>query len=139
MKRLLRLFVVSLVIAPGTIWAQQPGDDPIAQNLFPPELVMKYQAELGLDEAQAKTMKETVQKAQSKFLDVQWDMQAESQKMVRLLQARPIDEAAVLAQADRVMALERDVKKAQLTLLVRIKNLLTAAQQAKLTDLRKKP
>lgn len=34
--------------------------------------------------------------------------------------------------------MEREVKKAQLSLLVRIKNLLTASQQEKLLELRSK-
>jgi len=42
-----------------------------------------------------------------------------------------------VAQAERLMTLERDVKKAQLALLIRIKNLLTSAQQAKLSELQK--
>ncbi|PYQ51975.1 MAG: hypothetical protein DMF78_12180 [Acidobacteria bacterium] len=116
--------------------AEPPGEDPIAQQLFPPELVMKHGQEIGLDDAQRTAMKQAIQAAQTRFLDAQWDMQAASQKMVRLLQARPIDETTVLAQADKVMGLERDVKKAQLSLLIRIKNLLTEAQQAKLTELR---
>lgn len=44
----------------------------------------------------------------------------------------------MLAQADTVMGLEREVKRAQLSLLVRIKNLLSDAQQAKLGELRKR-
>ncbi len=60
-------------------------------------------------------------------------------RQVRLLQARPVDESAVLAQADRVMNLEREIKKAHLSLLVRVKNLLTQPQQDKLAALRRKP
>ena len=44
----------------------------------------------------------------------------------------------VLAQVDKVLSLEREVKKAQLSLLIRIKNLLTDAQQGRLAELRKK-
>lgn len=118
--------------------AEQPGPDPIGQNLFPPELVMRYGGDIGLDDRQRSAIKEAVQKAQAKFLDAQWDLQSESEKMVRLLQARPVDETAVLVQADKVMSLEREVKKAHLSLLVRIKNLLTDAQQDKLMELRRK-
>jgi len=42
----------------------------------------------------------------------------------------------VLQQADKVMALEHDIKKIQLTLLIRIKNTLTPEQIAKLRQLR---
>ncbi|SRR5260221_2350678 len=127
-----------LLMAPAAPAQPPPGEDPIAQNLFPPELVMQHSVEIGLDEKQRAAMKEAIQKAQAKFVDVQWDMQAESGKMVRLLQARPVDEGAVLAQADKVLSLEREVKKTQLSLLIRIKNLLGDGQQDKLTQLRKR-
>jgi len=114
-------------------------DDPIAQTLFTPELVMKYRQEIGLDENQSHTMKEAIQKAQAKFLDLQWDMQSEQQKLVQLLKAQPVDEAAAIAQVDRVLSQEREVKKVQLSLLIRIKNLLSEAQQTKLNELRRRP
>jgi len=116
--------------------AENPGDDPIARAVFPPDLVMKHSQEINLDERQRAAIKEQVQKAQAQATDAQFDLQGESQKMVRLLQARPVDETAVLAQVDKVLALERQVKRTQILLLVRIKNLLTEAQQAKLADLR---
>jgi hypothetical protein len=68
-----------------------------------------------------------------------WDMQSESEKLVPLLKARPVDENAVLAQVDQVLNREREIKKAQISLLVRIKNLLTEGQQNKLMELRRKP
>ena len=104
-----------------------PGQDPLAQHVFAPDLVMRHAAEIGLDEKQRAAIKDAVIKTQSKFLDVQWEVQAESEKMARLLQASPVDETAVLAQADKVMALERDVKRTHLSLLVRVKNVLTDA------------
>ena len=137
LKRYWVLFVV--LVFGGACWGQahQPADDPIAQNLYPPELVMKYRQEINLDDGQSKAIKEAVQKAQSKFLDLQWDMQAEAEKLVQLLKARPVDENAVLAQVDQVLNREREVKRAQISLLVRIKNLLSDAQQNKLMELRR--
>jgi Spy/CpxP family protein refolding chaperone len=117
----------------------KPADDPIAQNLFPPELVMKYRQEINLDERQSKAIKEAIQKAQSKFLDLQWDTQSETEKLVQLLKARPVDESAVLAQVDQVLNREREIKRAQISLLVRIKNQLNEAQQNKLMELRRNP
>ena len=136
-----RVFVAFLLLLPGVSARAEPapGEDAIAQSMFPPDLVMRYGGEIGLDEKQRAAIKEVVQKAQAKFLDVQWDMQSEAEKMVRLLQARPIDESAALAQVEKVLSLEREVKKAQLSLLIRIKNLLTDSQQARLSELRKKP
>jgi|SRR5882762_2306742 len=139
LKSYLVLFVLLLLGAVSWGQGPQPADDPIAQNLFPPELVMKYRQEINLDEGQSKALKEAIQKAQTKFLDMQWDMQSEAEKLVQLLKARPVDENAVLAQVDQVLNREREIKKTQISLLVRIKNLLTDAQQSKLMELRRKP
>ena len=140
MKSYLLSFV--LLLCAVMSWGQgprpQPGDDPMAQSLFPPELVMRYSQEINLDEGQSKAIKEAIQKSQTKFLDMQWDMQGEAEKLVRLLNARPVDENAVLAQVDQVLNRERDIKKAQISLLVRIKNILRDDQQNKLIELRRK-
>jgi Spy/CpxP family protein refolding chaperone len=116
---------------------QAPPEDPLAQFVFPPELVMRYGPEIGLDEKQKTAIKEAVVRTQARLLDVQWDVHGEAEKLARLLQASTVDEGAVLAQADKVMALEREVKRTHLALLVRIKNLLTDAQKARLSALRK--
>jgi Spy/CpxP family protein refolding chaperone len=129
---------VFLVVAAEAGAQPPPGPDPLAPHVFAPDLVMRHAAEIGLDEKQRAAIKDAVIKMQTKFLEVQWDLQAESEKMARLLQANPVDETAVLAQADAVMALERDVKKTHLSLLVRVKNLLTEPQREKLRELRRR-
>jgi Spy/CpxP family protein refolding chaperone len=114
-----------------------PADDPFARYLYPPDRVMSHAMELGLDDAQKTSIKNEVQKAQHRFLDLQFEMQGESEKMIRLLQEKPVNEASVLAEVDRILGLEREIKKAQISLLVRIKNVLTPAQQAKLGEMPK--
>ena len=98
---------------------------------------MGHSQELNLQEKQRATIKSEVQKAQSKFIDMQWDMKEESEKMVRLLQQTPADEARILEQADKVMAMEREIKKTQLALLIRIRNTLTPEQWGKLEEIRR--
>jgi len=137
--KLRALFLLLAALATAAVaWAEPAGDDPLGKYLFPPDVVMKYSQDLGLDERQRTAVKESVQKAQSKFVDLQFELQEATQKMVHLLQARPVDEAAVLAAADKVLALERDIKRTQLSLLIRLKNLLSEPQQAKLMELRKR-
>jgi Spy/CpxP family protein refolding chaperone len=133
--------MISSLLFSAMAIAQTPAagsTDDIAQNLFAPDLVFKYREDIGLDDAQAKALKSLVQNAQSRFLDLQWDMQADAGKLVQLLRTPKIDETAALAQVDKVLGMEREVKKAQLSLLIRIKNLLTPAQQQKLLELRSK-
>jgi Spy/CpxP family protein refolding chaperone len=113
-----------------------PGQDDWGRNFFAPELVMQHQTEIGLQDGQRTALTSAVQQAQAKFMEVQWKLSAESEKMGRLLQSTQVDETQVLEQADRILALEREVKKAQISLMVRIKNTLTAGQQAKLAEIR---
>ena len=118
------------------ILAQTADNDPISKYLVPPELVMSHAAEIGLTDAQSAALKNDVRATQKNFIDLQWDMQEETGRMTQLLQQTPVDEAKVLERADKIMSIEREMKRAQLTLLVRLKNLLTPAQIAKLKSLR---
>jgi Spy/CpxP family protein refolding chaperone len=132
------LFALSLcAAASGEAGPGPGGEDPFARSLFPPDTIMGHAQEIGLDDAQRTAIRNEVRRAQTKFLDLQFDLQTESEKMAPLLQEKPVDEAKVLAQVDRILALEKEVKKTQIGLLVRIKNLLTPAQQAKLSEMRK--
>jgi Spy/CpxP family protein refolding chaperone len=112
------------------------GPDDFGRNFFPPELVMQHQSEIGLQDAQRAALTSAVQQAQGKFMDVQWKLSAEGEKMGRLLQPAQVDETQVLEEVDRILVLEREMKRAQIGLMVRIKNTLTPAQQAKLMEIR---
>ena len=130
-----------LLIAPLPLVAQQPpspDNDPIGRYLIPPELVMSHSEQIGLTEKQRATIKSEIQKMQAKFIDAQWDLQEQTGKMTQLLQQSPADETKILDQADKIMSLEREIKRAHLTLLVRIKNALTPEQIAKLDAMRGK-
>ena len=133
--------LVLLLIAPLAAFAQQPSpspdNDPIGRYLIPPELVMSQSEQIGLNERQRAAIKSEIQKMQTKFIDAQWDLQEQTGKMTQLLQQSPADETKILEQADKIMALEREIKRAHLALLVRIKNTLTAEQIAKLEAARR--
>jgi Spy/CpxP family protein refolding chaperone len=144
MKRVLSSVALSLLTA-SALFAQNPTrsgtpgpapqggqPDPFGKLLFPPELVMQHQGELGLSDAQRSAIQKDAIAAQSKFMELQWQMSAEMEKLTTLLSATPIDEPQALAQLDRILTAERDVKKAQMGLLIQIKNVLTREQQAKL-------
>jgi Spy/CpxP family protein refolding chaperone len=135
-----QLFIAILLLSIPAFGQQPPApnDDPIGRQLFPPEMVMGHQEELALQEKQRAAIRAEVVKVQTRFIDLQWQLSEDSEKMVNLLRGVPIDEAKVLEQADKVMAVERDVKKMQLSMLIRIKNLLTAEQIARLQEIRRK-
>jgi len=114
----------------------QPPDDPLTRVLFPPELVMQHQQDIALRPEQRATITKAIQDFQAKVVDLQWRMQDQSQRLAALLQKPAVDQAAALAQVDTVLGVEREVKRAHLTLLIQIKNTLTAEQQAQLSAAR---
>jgi len=113
------------------------GHDPIAQNLFPPEMVMTHRKALALSEEQKTAIKDETMKASARFSELQWQMQDEMETMVELTKAATVDEQRVLAQLDKILAIEKEVKRTQLTLAIRIKNKLTSDQQTKLHQIQR--
>ena len=105
---------------------------PIESRLYPPELVMDHQGELGITGEQKNAILVETERGQSAMLRLQWELQGEKEKLVKLLDADRVDEAKVQEAAARVMAHETKVKASHLAMLVRVKNLLTPDQQAKL-------
>ena len=128
-----------LLFATGAVRAQQPDQDPIGQSFFAPELVIQHQEAIGLSAEQRDYLKAEIRQAQLKFTELQWKLQDEMEKLILQVKQPRVDEQQVLTQLEKVLAAEREIKKEQVTLLVRIKNKLTPEQQGKLAELRSKP
>jgi Spy/CpxP family protein refolding chaperone len=130
-------FWLPVLIFVSAVSAQQPpAADPLNDLLFPPELVMARQNAIGLSDAQKTYLRAEVLKAQTRFTELQWQLQDAMEGLTGLLKQSRADEAQVAAQLDKVLTSERDIKRAQISLLVRIKNNLTEEQQHRLQALR---
>jgi len=126
--------LLSLALSLGA--QQPPASDPINELMFPPELVMARQNAIGLSDAQKTYLRAEVLKAQTRFTELQWQLQDAMEGLIGLLKQSKADEAQVAAQLDKVLSSEREIKRAQIALLVRIKNNLTEEQQNRLRALR---
>jgi Spy/CpxP family protein refolding chaperone len=124
-------------VPPGAnSWAYPPPRDPFAACMFSPEDVMMHQQEIALTDEQRTKLIAEMSRAQAKATETQWTLSAEQSKLQKAVQPAVVDETAVLKQVDRILAIEQDMKRAQMTLMVRVKNTLTAEQQAKLRAMR---
>src|SRR5258706_16338654 len=101
-------FILLLGGAGVSASAQQPGVDPIGENLFAPEFVMGHQQALGLTEEQKAFFKTGVRKAQTIFTELQWQLQDEMEKLVAQVSPAQVNEAQTLEQLDKVLNLERE-------------------------------
>lgn len=152
MKAKVALLCAGLVLFAGSVLAQtprpqpapgqapmaapRPMHDPMGAALFPPELVMSHQQEIGLTAEQKTYLRQEISRAQARFTELQWQLQDEMETLVSLLKQNAPEETQVMAQLDKVLAAEREIKRAQMGLMVRIKNKLTPEQQARLRELR---
>ena len=146
MKRLMPIVLTLAALVPAAAIGQQPPsprppapEDGFAKFLFPPELVMQQQAAIALKAEQRAAITRGVRDFQGKVLELQWQMQDETQRLGELLDRPSVDQSAALAQVEKVLAVERAVKLAHLALLIQIKNLLTPEQQAWLAEARGGP
>ncbi|HWZ29446.1 MAG TPA: hypothetical protein VNX15_12835, partial [Gemmatimonadales bacterium] len=101
-------------------------------NLFPPDIIMQNQEAIKLTDDQRQYIITEIQKVQTQTTSIQWRLQAAMERLGAAVHADQPAEAVVLPQLDSVLALERDMKRAQIGLLVRLKGHLTADQQAAL-------
>jgi Spy/CpxP family protein refolding chaperone len=133
--RAYRVALTLLAVLPLSVTAQEPEPE-FAKHLFPPELVMQNQQAIRLTSEQRTSITQGIRDFQLRVVELQWKMQDEAEKLNQLVQESRVDEAATIAQVDRVLDVERQIKRAHMGLLVRIKNTLTPAQQDTLAVMR---
>jgi hypothetical protein len=124
------------LLATGGLLAQTSGEKTLEENLFPPELLLRNGQRLDLKPEQRTVIAQEFQQLQNKVAELQSRMPDEGTRLVEILQRDRVGENEALTQLDRVLAVEREMKKAELAMLIRIKNVLTPAQQSMLKRLR---
>ena len=131
-----KVFILAACLGLPVLLSAQTLDDPVAANLFPPDLVMAHQKAIGLDEGQRTYIRAEILKAQTRFTELQWQLQEAMEELGALLKQSTPDEAQVLKQLDKVLNTERDIKRTQIALMLRLKGRLTPEQQGLLRKLR---
>jgi hypothetical protein len=118
-----------------------PGDDshrdPLSESLFPPELILRFQAEIGLTGGEREAIMEEAQKAAPRFDELHRRLKEAAGELASLVQKERVDESAALRQLDKVQDLERELKRAHLSLTIGLKNRLSPEQQTRLQALRR--
>ena len=124
----------AVAVAPARAQPIQPKEalGAIESRVFPPEMLMERQAELGIDEKQRASIVAETERAQTEMTKLRWDLERDREALAKLLDAEPVDETAVAATAKRLTDVESRMKAVHLGMLVRIKNLLTPGQKQKL-------
>jgi Spy/CpxP family protein refolding chaperone len=135
------LYVVfGLMFVASIAAAQDPGRaaqrDAFAGRLFPPNVIMEHQDELNLSKEQFTAIRAAVVEVQANVAEHEWDMREAYQNITDVLDEVPIDEDAVMQNVDAALRAENEVKKLQVSMLIKLRTLLTDEQTAYLQSLR---
>ncbi len=130
MKKGIHLLLIMSLLGAGTASAQGPKEDVFKGKLFAPDVILKQQTELDLTKEQFTEIRAAVVEVQSGIAEYEWDMRQAYQALMLELDKSPIDEDEVLKHATTALQAENQVKKKQMAMLVRLKNLMTAEQIA---------
>jgi Spy/CpxP family protein refolding chaperone len=113
-----------------------PNPDPLAQLMFPPDLIMAHARQLNLTAEQKAFMRSEIQKTTATFQDLQWKLQDQVELLQETMKSSSVNEQQALAQLDKVLDIEREIKRLHIGLAVRLKNQLTPEQQDQLHKMR---
>jgi len=116
-----------------------PGPDPLAHLMFPPDMIMAHARQLNLTDEQKAFMRSEIQKTTSAFQDLQWKLQDQMELLQETMKSSTVNEQQALAQLDKVLDVEREIKRLHIGLAVRLKNRLTPEQQEQLHQWRMDP
>lgn len=116
-----------------------PPPVPLNDVMFPPDLVLGHARQLGLTDEQKSFMRGEIQKTTTSFNELQWQLQDEMEVLHETLKSSSVNEQQALAELNRVLDIEREIKRLHISLGVRIKNHLTPEQQAQLQQMRMPP
>lgn len=114
-----------------------PGPpDPLDHLMFPPDMIMGHARQLNLTDEQKAYMRAEIQKTTTMFQELQWKLQDQAELLHETMKSSSVNEQQALAQLDKVLELEREIKRLHIGLAVRLKNRLTPEQQEQLNKMR---
>lgn len=98
---------------------------------------MMARDQIALTPQQVEAVRGHMEKTQARSEEQKKKLEAESAALVAMVTPARVDEKAVLAQLDKVLDVEREVKHLHVGLITAVKNLLTPGQQETLRRLGK--
>ena len=128
MKNGILVLLVAMSLGSGIASAADPKMDVFKGKLFAPNIILEHQAELNLNKQQFTAIRNAVVEVQGNIAGFEWDVREAYMKLMAELDKAPIDEKRVLEYASAAMLAENEVKKQQMLMLVRLRNLLTNEQ-----------
>ncbi len=126
----LSFLLVCLSLLSSVAMAQDIGakKDVFKGKLFAPKVILEHQDELGLSKEQFTAIRAAVVEVQASVAGHEWDLREAYMQTLASLDETPVDEDKVLQSVEAALLAENEVKKLQVRMLIRLRNLLTDKQ-----------
>ena len=129
-KNSLTMLGLCLVLLSSIASAQGVGQqkDVFKGKLFAPNIILENQDALDLNKEQFTAIRAAVVEVQGSVAEHEWDLREAYMKVLADLDEVPIDEDQVMQNVEAALLAENKVKQLQVTMLIRLRNLLTDEQ-----------
>ena len=109
--------------------------DPMKRALLEPVMALHYGDAIGLSRSQRASIEEELRRAKSEFSELQAQLDREMLRLHQLLEQPELEEQNAIAQLDRILDLERRIKRVNLLCALRVRGQLDQEQRVKLQTL----
>lgn len=110
--------------------------DPLSDVLLAPEMIMMHASDLKLTPVQMTFVRKEVENSNVKFNELSWQLDEAVEILRQRILVHAVDEERALAQLERVLDIERKIKRLHIRTSIRIRNQLTLEQLGKLQSIR---
>lgn len=126
----MKLALLGICVFASTAIAQGPGGDKdvFQGKLFAPNIILEHQDRLNLSKEQFTQIRAAVVEVQANVAEHEWDLREAYQRVLADLDDVPIDKDKVLEHVQAALSAENEVKKLQVGMLIKLRNLLTDEQ-----------
>ncbi|MGI9244414.1 MAG: Spy/CpxP family protein refolding chaperone, partial [Verrucomicrobiales bacterium] len=124
--------VMAALICAAQAQKQEPPSDPLSKHLVKPSLIFSKAEAIGLSSEQHDQIRTVVEKAHGEIGASQKALRPAYSALQSELAESPVDIEAATQQLDKVLDLERGMKRLHLRMLAEANNLLSSEQRAKL-------
>lgn len=143
-KQMIRGAMMGLALlalaAAGPAAGQDPeepaGTGSFEEVLYPPELIMEHGRAIALTDRQRDEISEQIADLQGRVVRLQWELADRMTELTSTVRRPRVDLDLALDQLEATLETEKAIKLVHLEALIRIKNVLTPEQQARLDRLR---
>lgn len=129
--------LLALVLVATPAAAQMQTDVAASHYFFHPRLVLANAQRIDLTEPQRRQIQGAFTESQEEYRRLRFELGNAMTLIAGIAVQHPVDADSILDQLDRVLDIERAIKRAQLLLLVRIKNTLTPDQHVLLDEIKR--